>query len=55
MKKKQKQMSPLLEGLFLPTLHRILVPQAGIKSIPSALEAQSLNHWTTRKVPITGA
>ena len=25
----------------------ILVPQSGIKLTPSALEAQSLNHWTT--------
>ena len=30
----------------------ILVPGPGIKLSPSALEAQSLNHWTTREVPI---
>ena len=30
----------------------ILVPQPGIESSPPALEAQSLNHWTTREVPI---
>ena len=29
----------------------ILVPQPGIKPVPPALEAQSLNHWTTREVP----
>ena len=29
---------------------RILVPQPGIESSPSDLEAQSLNHWTTREV-----
>ena len=31
---------------------RILVPQPGIKPMPSAVEAQSLNHWTIREVPI---
>ena len=25
--------------------------QPGIKPVPPALEAQSLNHWTARKVP----
>ena len=29
----------------------ILVPQPGIKPAPPALEAQSLNHWTTREIP----
>ena len=29
----------------------ILVPQPGIKPVPLAMEAQSLNHWTTREVP----
>ena len=28
---------------------RILVPQTGITPIPNAVEAQSLNHWTTRE------
>ena len=28
---------------------RILVPQPGIKSVPAAVEAQRLNHWTTRE------
>ena len=27
-----------------------LVPQTGIKTVPPALEAQSLNHWTTRVI-----
>ena len=30
----------------------ILVPQPGIEPVPPALEAQSLNHWTAREVPI---
>ena len=30
-----------------PLVRGILVPQSGIKLTPSALEAQSLNHWTT--------
>ena len=29
----------------------ILVPRPGIEPTPSALEAQSLNHWTPREVP----
>ena len=29
----------------------ILLPQPGIKPMPFALEAQGLNHWTTREVP----
>ena len=30
----------------------ILVPQPGIEPTPPAVEAQSLNHWTTREVPV---
>ena len=26
-------------------------PQPGIKPVPSAVEAWSLNHWTTREFP----
>ena len=29
----------------------ILVSQPGIKPVPPALEAWSLNHWTAREVP----
>ena len=29
----------------------ILVPWLGFKPVPSALKGQSLNHWTTGKVP----
>ena len=29
----------------------ILVPRPGIKPVPSAVKARSLNHWTSRKVP----
>ena len=32
----------------------ILVPQSAIKSMPTTLEVQSLNHWTTRQVPKEG-
>ena len=30
---------------------RILVPQPGIKSMPPAVEAWSLNHWSAREIP----
>ena len=30
---------------------RILIPLPGIKPVPSAVEAWSLNHWTTREAP----
>ena len=30
----------------------ILVPQPGIKPMPPAVEVWSLNHWTTREVPV---
>ncbi|XP_073665439.1 solute carrier family 22 member 18 isoform X11 [Tursiops truncatus] len=30
----------------------ILVPQPGIEPVPPAAEAQSLNHWTAREVPV---
>ena len=29
---------------------KLLVPQPGIKPVPPAAGAQSLNHWTARKV-----
>ena len=32
--------------------HGTLVTQPGIEPLPPALEAWSLNHWTTRKVPL---
>ena len=31
---------------------RILVPQPGLESMPPAVGAWSLNHWTTREVPL---
>ena len=31
--------------------HEILVPQTGIKPVPREVEAQNLNHWTTRELP----
>ena len=30
----------------------ILFPQPGIQSKAPAVEAESLNHWTTREVPV---
>ena len=30
----------------------ISVPQWGVRARPRALEVKSLNHWTTRKIPI---
>ena len=29
----------------------ILAPRPGMEPVPPAVEAQSLNHWTTREVP----
>ena len=29
----------------------ILVPRTGIEPVSAAVEAQSLNHWTSREVP----
>ena len=38
--------------LFFGSVARgILVLQPGIKPVPPALEAWSVNHWTARKVP----
>lgn len=31
--------------------HRILAPLLGIKPVPTAVEATSLNHWSAREVP----
>ena len=47
---------PKFYELRVPTLFgvvacRILVPQPGIKPVPPAVEAWSLNHWTAREVP----
>ena len=41
-----------LTFFFLPYCMacRILVPRAGIESIYPAVEAQNVNHWTTREV-----
>ena len=30
---------------------KILVPQSGLKPVPPAVKAWSLNNWTTRDVP----
>ena len=43
----------LYRHIFWPQLEtcRILVPQAGIKPAPPAVEAQNPNYWTARKFP----
>ena len=45
-------MVPSWPSVFFPACG-ILVPQSGIKPRPSAVKAQSPNHWTTRKLPIS--
>ena len=37
--------------LATPMTCWILVPRPGIKPVPWALEAWSLNHWTVKEVP----
>ena len=37
--------------LSLIWTYAILVPQAGIKHAPPAVDVQSLNYWTARDVP----
>ena len=46
--------SPFIYHFLLAESHRIevLVPQPGIKPMPPAVEVQSLNHWTSREVPL---
>ena len=44
-----------LLGYFFWPCHAacgILVPRPGIEPAPPSLEAQSLNHWTAREVPV---
>ena len=36
-----------------PAAYVILVPRPGIEPLPTAVEVQSLNHWTGREVPLT--
>ena len=36
---------------LLPTAYGILVPWPGIEPLPPAVEAWSLNHWTSEEVP----
>ena len=50
----QKSNPPLLFFFFLatpPCQVQLLVPQIGIKPVPSEMEAQSPNLWTTREIP----
>ena len=52
------QLLPKASGLFIYLFIfgceacGILVPWPEIKPVPLALEAQSLNHWTTREIPL---
>ena len=39
-------------GLTYPVAHQISVFQPGVEPAPPVLEAQNLNHWTTREVPV---
>ena len=43
-------------GFFLsyPASCGLLIPRPGIEPVPPAVEAQNLNHWTTREVPKPG-
>ena len=43
---------PLLLSVLAMPHCGILVPASGIKPTPPAWEAQNLNHWTTREVPL---
>ena len=38
--------------LFFGCTQHVELPYPEIKPVPSALEVQSLNHWTTREVPL---
>ena len=46
--------SQILPASFFlaPATCRILVPWTGIKPVPHAMEAQSLNHWPAREVSL---
>ena len=37
--------------LLCRTACGILVPQLGVKPVRPAVQAQSLNHWTSKEVP----
>ena len=41
-------------GFFWPCLAACwsLIPRPGVESVPPAVEARSLNHWTARDVPL---
>ena len=41
---------PYICFIFCWTVCEILVPRSEIESMPPGLEAQNLNHWTTREV-----
>ena len=36
-------------------MQHVELPRPGIKSVPPALEARSLDHWTTREVQTAGS
>ena len=41
----------MVHGLSCSVACGILVPQPGIKPVPPAVKAWSLNHWTAKEVP----
>ena len=43
-------LTPYICFIFCWTVCEILVPQSAIESMPPGLEAQNLNHWTSREV-----
>ena len=51
MEAKRKQLLCFFVWLCL-SVRGILGPQPEIEPVPAVVEAQSLNHWTAREVPI---
>ena len=49
-KKGKKNSNFILCFVFGCVVYGILVPKTGIEPMPPAVEAQSLNHWTSREV-----
>ena len=45
-------MIPFWQFFFFAMLYGSLVPQPGIKPIPTVVAVQSLNHWTAREVSL---
>ena len=52
LKKKENTQIPLIIILATPSGMKDLSSPPGIKSLLPAVEAQNLNHWTARQVPV---